>query len=237
MLFLTVTVVLTVLLYVGGPLLARLHAVPPIAGFAVFVLSSLPGVLALFAGGVVLMQGDRWRGATGLVIGLVPIATLALGLVKARHIPPINDISTNLDNPPQLTVAAQAPENRGKDLAYPEAFKAQVAEGYDGLISLQLQLPADAAFRLARDVAAKRPDWTLTRIDPATLTLEGEETSGIFQFTDDFVIRILPLDGSAQVDMRSRSRVGKGDFGANARRIRDYFAALSAAAAGTVASR
>ena len=233
----TLSLALTALLFVGGPLLARLHAVPPIAGFLLFAASALPALVAVVGGAVLWISGERGRAAVTALVGLAPLATMALGLAKSRNLPTINDISTNLDNPPALVAAAQAPENQGKDLAYPGEFKAQVEHAYEGLISLQLAIPADAAFKLARQVAEAQPHWKLTRVDPAALTLEGEETAGIFQFTDDFVIRILPLDGSSQVDMRSRSRVGKGDLGANARRIRTYFGALSAAATGAVASR
>jgi uncharacterized protein (DUF1499 family) len=216
-------------LLVVGPLLARVHAVLPFQGFLTFAASVLPGALAVFLGVILLVRGDAKNGLLSAAVGLVPIVVLGAGFLKARDVPRINDISTNLDNPPVFVAATVAPENRGKDLGYPDAFKPEVQKGYPGLLALQLPMQPDAAFALARQVATAQPGWTLTRVDAPALTLEGEDTSGIFQFTDDFVIRLVALDGATQVDMRSRSRVGKGDFGANAKRIRTFLAALDAA--------
>jgi uncharacterized protein (DUF1499 family) len=47
-----------------------------------------------------------------------------------------------------------------------------------------------------------------------------------FGFKDDIVIRVVGNGLGARVDMRSVSRVGRGDLGANANRIRAFMAAL-----------
>jgi uncharacterized protein (DUF1499 family) len=47
-------------------------------------------------------------------------------------------------------------------------------------------------------------------------------------FTDDIVVRIAPTNSGSRIDLRSSSRYGRGDFGVNAERIRDYLAALRA---------
>src|SRR5207247_5145519 len=61
--------------------------------------------------------------------------------------------------------------------------------------------------------------------------IEATATTAWFGFKDDVVIRVTPRGAdSAVVDMRSKSRVGKSDVGANAARIGDYFAALKQAA-------
>jgi uncharacterized protein (DUF1499 family) len=47
---------------------------------------------------------------------------------------------------------------------------------------------------------------------------------------DDVTIRVRPASGQRlSVDMRSSSRVGKADFGTNARRIGGFLAALDSA--------
>jgi uncharacterized protein (DUF1499 family) len=48
------------------------------------------------------------------------------------------------------------------------------------------------------------------------------------RFKDDVVIRIQPGRDQTRVDVRSKSRVGRGDMGANARRVRDYLSSLQA---------
>ena len=52
--------------------------------------------------------------------------------------------------------------------------------------------------------------------------IEGTATSRWFGFKDDVVIRIRPgAKGGSLIDMRSKSRVGKSDIGANAARLRE----------------
>ncbi|TMA41924.1 MAG: DUF1499 domain-containing protein, partial [Deltaproteobacteria bacterium] len=66
--------------------------------------------------------------------------------------------------------------------------------------------------------------------DGASGTIEAVATTRVFGFQDDIAIRVR-ADGSAasRVDVRSKSRDGKGDLGANAARIRAYVMALEAA--------
>ena len=55
----------------------------------------------------------------------------------------------------------------------------------------------------------------------------------IFRFRDDFVVRVRPDGEATRVDMRSKSRVGKGDLGANAKRIEQFFQGLASRAGGS----
>jgi len=59
--------------------------------------------------------------------------------------------------------------------------------------------------------------------------IEARATSKLFRFVDDVAIRIRSKDGGSVVDIRSKSRVGQGDLGANANRIRAIAAELAAA--------
>jgi uncharacterized protein (DUF1499 family) len=74
------------------------------------------------------------------------------------------------------------------------------------------------------------PGWFIVYIDPETRTIEGVETSHLFRFRDDFVIQVRPGPeaNSSLVEMRSRSRDGTSDFGANYNRIREFFGILKA---------
>ena len=66
----------------------------------------------------------------------------------------------------------------------------------------------------------------ITRSDPAAHALEGISTTRLFRFHDDFVVEVRADDGGSVVQMRSKSRDGKGDIGANAARIKALFAQL-----------
>ena len=76
----------------------------------------------------------------------------------------------------------------------------------------------------------------MTRSNTAEGRNEASQRSRWFGFTDDVVIRVAPMDGGAatgsRVDIRSVSRVGRGDFGVNAARVRAYLAALRDASPG-----
>ena len=218
--------------FVLGPLGAASGVLEPILGFKIFALSGFFGVVSLLWGLRMVVATARGKGLISMMVGVVPLAIIAVGLVNGSKLPPINDISTDLDNPPKLVAALGAADNAGKDLAYPEDFKAKVRTDYPDLISKPLPLPTKDAFAKVIVIAGQIPGWTIVRTDPATMTIEGSETSALFKFVDDFVIRVEPLGpseaegGKSLVAMRSRSRVGKGDFGVNAARIRRFFAAL-----------
>jgi len=63
--------------------------------------------------------------------------------------------------------------------------------------------------------------------DLATGVVQAEAQTLSRTFTDDLTVRVEPNgDGGAIVFVRSRSRVGRADFGQNARTIRRLFAAL-----------
>lgn len=69
--------------------------------------------------------------------------------------------------------------------------------------------------------------WEIAAADPKTLRIEATDRTLFFGFSDDIVIRITPLGRASRVDVRSASRVGRSDLGANARRIRAFFRQLA----------
>jgi len=77
----------------------------------------------------------------------------------------------------------------------------------------------------------QRMGWTIVESDEATGRIEASQRSRWMGFTDDIVVRVAPANSGSRIDLRSSSRYGRSDFGVNAERIRDYLAALRAAAA------
>jgi uncharacterized protein (DUF1499 family) len=68
--------------------------------------------------------------------------------------------------------------------------------------------------------------WKIASSDRTTGLVEAMVETAFFKFKDDVIVRLTPVDGGTQVDMRSASRVGQSDLGANAARIEDFFDAL-----------
>jgi uncharacterized protein (DUF1499 family) len=211
---------------IGGPLLAHLYIVPAMTGFVLLDLGGLLGVAALIAGIVAAVRGGGL--GLGLALGLLVTAAFLVVAVPARKFPPINDITTNTTNPPQFVKAATLSANVGRNLGYPgAAFAQQQRAGYPDLGPLTMKTPPDEAFRRAAAVARQMPAWKIIRVDPAARALEGVATSWLFRFEDDFVVEVRPQGDGSVVEMRSKSRDGKGDIGANAARIEAFFARLA----------
>lgn len=221
--------VVSLTFFVIGPALAYARVVPGLAGFMLFALGMIIGVVSGIAG---LVQWSRSGMSTGAGLGLLgaPAAAFLLySILSIRGAPAINDVSTDLVYPPRFVHASTLPENKGRDMAFPESFKEIVKSGYPDLQSLAMSRTVDDVFARAMDLAREEKGWevTFTEITPKESTMEGHATTRVFGFVDDFVIRITKVQaGGCVVDMRSKSRDGKGDLGANAERIRTFLAGL-----------
>jgi uncharacterized protein (DUF1499 family)/TM2 domain-containing membrane protein YozV len=213
-------------LFVVGPLLARFGIAKPLHGFLVFVLSGAFALLAILSGLWLGLAKGQKQAFVGIVLALVPLAVLGKGVLAGGKVPRINDITTDLDDPPVFVAAGKAEDNAGKDMAYPADFKEQVRAGYPDLGPLTLPLPPASVFQKLELTIAAQPGWTITHKDAAAGLIEAEVTGGMFRFVDDIVVRVRPEGTGARVDARSRSRVGKGDFGANAERIKALLATI-----------
>ncbi len=216
---------------VMGPVLIHLGLVSPMFGFQwMFGLGLLEGLVALVLGLLALRatragSGRSGRGLAwvGVGCGVVLVAVLALSAGPSGDLPPINDITTDLADPPAF---ASDPAERGRDMAYPEAFGEQVRAAYPDLAPHATAAEPARALELA-EATAEKLGWEVIAVDAAAGTVLARETSAVFQFVDDVVIRVRPAEGgdSSVLDLRSKSRDGRGDLGANAARIRRFLTA------------
>jgi len=95
-------------------------------------------------------------------------------------------------------------------------------------VPLRLELPPAQAFERAEG-AARAMGWQIVTVDPDALRIEATDTTLMFGFKDDIVIRVRPQAQGSVVDVRSLSRIGGSDIGTNARRVRAILKRLSAA--------
>ncbi|HEX8698339.1 MAG TPA: DUF1499 domain-containing protein [Myxococcaceae bacterium] len=223
-----------VLLLVLGPLLAFLGVLPGFVGFIAFALGALVGFIGVVAGIIGALRGQSRPGMVAVALGLLTIVAVLFPAMTAGKHPRINDISTDLEDVPAFSQAAALPGNEGRNLSYPAEFKPIVRESYKDLKPLRVSGAPDAVFERAVALAKEQPRWQVTAVDPQARTFEGVVETGIFRFRDDFVVRVRPDGEATRVDMRSKSRVGKGDLGANAKRIEQFLQGLATrAGAGT----
>ncbi|MDX2168512.1 MAG: DUF1499 domain-containing protein [Deltaproteobacteria bacterium] len=213
-----------------GPALAHFEIVKPLAGFGVFAFGLLLAVLCLAIGLLALLLGPsatRPASAAGLIPAVLLILAVFVAAGAGENYPRINDITTDTMRPPIFIHAVTLPENAGRNMDYPGGdFPTQQQSGYPDLAPVTLAAPPDEAFKQVAATARSMDGWHITREDPTARVVEGYDTSRLFRFKDDFIIEVRPLDGKSQVQMRSKSRDGKGDMGVNANRIRVFLARL-----------
>ena len=222
-----------------------------------FLLAILAGAALLLAGvsnrfhlldfrsALTLFRWAAYGGAAAAVLSLLvllltrPLAVLSLiiGLVvvgipwqwwqKAQRLPFIHDITTDPENPPAfvaiLPLRADAPNSAkygGPEVA------AQQRAGYPHLGPLRLQASPQQAFTRALD-AARAMGWEIVASEPTEGRIEATATTFWFGFKDDVVVRVTPTDDGSRIDVRSESRVGRSDVGANAERITAYLARIA----------
>ncbi len=205
---------------------------PAFAIFQVSVAVGLAVVALSLAALVVALVGRSWPSvAAALVAGVIAGGAAAVPLAMRRtaaQVPPIHDISTDTADPPQFVALRAEREASPNGAAYggPEVAAQQKA-GYPDLAPLALAVPPDRA--IARvEAAARRLGWSVAAAVPADGRLEATATTRWFAFKDDVVVRVTAAPGGSRVDVRSASRIGKSDLGANAARIRALLAAVRA---------
>jgi uncharacterized protein (DUF1499 family) len=206
-----------------GALLAG-RVVSPLIGFLVFTLAAAIGlVFGLGMSGVGLYRLLRGfpnaqealvAAAGPLVIGLAVLASFLSTPGATR-----NDVTTDLAEPPVFLTGPAA------GLPFPDDFRAWHRATYPDLAPAKLPVSTDAAFTRARSLIEAN-GWTITAEDRGKGVIQALARTTLFGFEDDILIRVRGSAAESVVDMRSRSRVGRGDRGVNAKRIRDYFQTL-----------
>ena len=145
----------------------------------------------------------RYRGKVlllSLAMGIAALAPPLFFLQQARSVPPINDIATDAESPAQRE-------------AYPDIGPILIKDG------------REKAFARA-SAAVEALGWEIVAREPAAGRIEAVDTTAWFGFKDDVVVRVAEVPGGSRIDVRSKSRVGLGDAGTNAKRIREFRAKL-----------
>ena len=196
--------------------------------------------LAGFIFGVVAYKGDVLSNAANGLLGV--IIAIAVFLVPysqlSRGAPPIHEVTTDFDNPPAfvdvvpLRVASNAAnppqyvakiESRGRTFDIMQLQK----DNYPDIQPLKFEgTNYEAVFEKAL-AGVYEMGWTLVSENPQLGRIEAYDKTPWMGFIDDVVIRVEAQPMAYEIDIRSKSRVGCGDLGANAKRVRDYLKAVS----------
>jgi hypothetical protein len=194
-------------------------------GLGLYALSCAGAVLVMILFIVLLMlpgyktqRADILKRAALVLPGVLLLVTLVSG---RDDYPPIHDISTDtLDVPVFSAAAAKRGEGANPLTIKPESIAMQI-QSYPGLTTLSNDDSVEANFDRAL-ASAKALGWDIYHQDRNSGTIEAVATTSIMNFKDDVVIRLRAQDSGTLIDLRSVSRVGVGDIGANAKRIRAF---------------
>jgi uncharacterized protein (DUF1499 family) len=229
-------------LMVVDVVLHRLTSFPTLAAVNLFAVSMAGMVLASLVALVAFVQIWRrgYKGAGSAAIGiLLPALLLAwpLSYVPALvNLPPINDVTTDVEQPPRFVELARQRGRDGNPIDYPaERFAEVQQKAYPDLRTFVIDRSAEETFELVEEVARKLRWRVVASTPPSTRppkggTLEATEQTLLAGFTDDVAIRVEGGASSTRVDVRSASRYGRHDFGQNASRVRRFLIELQARA-------
>ena len=197
-------------------------------GLLVYAISCLAAVILLLAALVMLLlpRFADWRRAVAWrALLTLPGALLFLSIIGGGNHPPIHDISTDLDDPLVFTAALERRGATANSLdTDPETLGLQ-REHYPDLQTLESTAAFEQVFDTVLQVATAL-GWDIYLQDRNAGIVEAVATTAIMGFRDDVVIRVRTNAAGSLVDLRSVSRVGVGDLGANAARIRAFQQAL-----------
>ena len=165
-------------------------------------------------------RADRMPALIGLAASVVVLVVTAPYYV-ALSLPMTNDVTTDRDDPPVFEQVAAESAPGANLLDYTETEAQVQAEGYPDLVGVRESGGADVSFGKAVDVA-RALGWDVVSENAGTGLIEATATTFWFGFQDDVAIRVRREDNETVVDLRSASRVGLHDLGANAERIRAF---------------
>ncbi len=201
-------------------------------------VSAFGGLLALILAAIALVR--IWRqgllggghAVAGVIIGLLLLAGPLWYLPGLLTLPKINDISTDLLSPPKFVAIAGLRDKDANPVQYPGiTVSERQVEAYPDIRPMVLERSAEETFDLVHE-AVIRPDWQIvTNRKPGGNgqgLIEAVSRTLVMGFADDIVIRVSAGIGEARIDVRSASRYGEHDFGANAKRIRRLFTEVKA---------
>ncbi len=180
----------------------------------------LVGLVSLFVSRKRGYDGDPPALFTSIAICAVILVTMGMQFQKGTSVPAIHNISTDVSDPPQFTEAIVALRgDTSNPLEYDADELAILQQGaYPDVKTILVNAPKDETVERVRGVLEDL-GLEIVTVDPAGGVVEATDTTFWFGFKDDVVVRVRPSESGSVVDVRSVSRVGLSDLGANAARI------------------
>ena len=203
-------------------------------GLALVQWGFYAGAIAAVASAVLVLllafprlRARPWIPLLSLCLALAAIVPPLILLSIAKAVPMIHDVTTDTVDPPVFVGLLEERMKSPNGFAYGgKAVAAEQRKGYPDIKPLFVKAPPRETTQRALD-AARAMGWEVVFSDAPTGRIEATDTTAWFGFKDDIVIRIRPESEGSRIDVRSVSRVGLSDLGANAKRIKGFLARLA----------
>jgi uncharacterized protein (DUF1499 family) len=206
-----------------------LDIVPALSTLAGALVLALVAILLAFAAGIAIWRegvGGVREAVTALLVGVALIAyPLYLG-VKAYRLPAIYDVTTDPIDPPRFEAIARLRPRDANPVTYAGLYTAeQQRAAYSDIEPDLTNSSPQEAYDAALKVITKRK-WHIVDARPPQPAapregrIEAVARTPILGFRDDIVVRVRATTDGARIDVRSASRYGRHDLGANAARVR-----------------
>ncbi len=231
-LFCVQLMILTVLLHrfasLTTPAAMNLMAVS-IGGLFLTIGIALFAIVRIWFGG----QTGAAQAVAAIFIACLGLAAPLYFLSHAVTLPWMYDVQTSPDDPLDFKVLnTMRPADANPIVEPDEAAIDLQDEGYPDIGPMALERSATEVFSLVHE-AVERLGWTIVVNEAPGETgagrIEATDRTLVMGFTDDVVVQVKGDDAQAIIDVRSVSRYGMTDLGANAARIRKLFEEVTAA--------
>lgn len=162
-------------------------------------------------------------------MGVIPIVCVAIFAITVQKYPKIHDITTDTVNPPAFHYATDVRHTSHNSPLYRSGNALLQQEAYSHIQPLILELSPEQAL-VAAKALVQSIGWGIYTVDESHHYIEAYDKTAWLGFVDDVVIRVSQHEAGSRVDVRSASRIGLSDLGANAQRIDTFLQQLSGVA-------
>ena len=175
--------------------------------FTMLRVCLLGGLLVIIAAVVNLLIGKQKgqherviQSWLSMAIALIPVFVMAYQISKATGVPPIHNISTDTENPPEFYKVVELRGSDSNPLAYGDekVTREQLVEAqtqaYPKVRSIHTELSATESFDRAVEIL-RRHGHVIVNEDRGRGIIEAVDTTFWFGFKDDLVVRILSREG------------------------------------------
>lgn len=231
---------------VAAAFMFRLFGLATPVAFNLFLLAMGIAVLSIacaVVAAIIIWQTGRPGTARVLFAVCLSVALLCIPILYtmwARDYPPLNDVTTDFNNPPAFTAIAKLRGPGDNRVTYNRRRLAEEQVlAYPDIKPIRIARPVEEAYALVAD-AMKRLKMEIVRDetpDAAAGTpgeIEAVDRTLVMGFYEDLAVRVTGDEDSSRVDIRSASRFGSADMGNNAEGIRELVREIQARVDATI---